>query len=293
MPKKKQGMKSPINVNVIRMKIALLLFTNYLFYLKSRKFKSKAAADEKNGDRKWRKIEGSVKNMAGLFYFYLMIGETMQLSEFTLKLLFLFLPGVISRLIMEKLTVCEEKRHFYFILYSFVFGMLAYVTYFLILQILGIFLTIGTDVKFIECLFTKDSAIDNTEIFIVSSIAVILGFVLSFIKNEYFLYEFARKLGVTKRFAEIDVWGYINNSDEEDIRWVRIRDHKNDLCYEGWVDAFSDSVKDNELFIRDVKVFRNSSGNELYFVPGMYLSRNVDEITIEYHALGRENQKGD
>ncbi len=217
----------------------------------------------------------------------------MQLSEFTLKLLFLFLPGVISRLIMEKLTVCEERRHFYFILYSFVFGMLAYAIYFLILLISSVFIDTGTKVQFFECLFEKNSCIDHTEVILVSAIAIILGFILSFIKNKYFLHKIARKVGVTKRFAEIDVWGYINNSDDEDIRWVRIRDHKNDLCYEGWVDAFSDSVKGNELFIRDVKVFRNSTGNELYFVPGMYLSRNVDEISIEYYALDREHQKGD
>ena len=43
--------------------------------------------------------------------------------------------------------------------------------------------------------------------------------------------------------------------------------------------------KDNELFLRDVAVLNNEDGRELYQVPGLYISRNPEEITIEFPGL--------
>ncbi|MFC1614361.1 hypothetical protein ACFL5K_03605 [Gemmatimonadota bacterium] len=209
----------------------------------------------------------------------------MQLTEFTLRLLLLFFPGIITKLILEYLTVYEEKRHFYFIIYSFVLGLLSYILYYILLAVINLRFTVGPEVYFLKALLDPKTSINYTEIVVVSGIAIIIGLFLSFIINNKYFYHVTQKFGITKKFAEIDVWGYLFNSDDDEMCWIRVRDHSNNLCYEGWVEAFSDTVKENELFIRKVKIFINDTGEELYEVPGLYISRNKENITIEFYAI--------
>ena len=68
--------------------------------------------------------------------------------------------------------------------------------------------------------------------------------------------------------------------------WVVVRDPGKGLAYEGWVHAFSDTADDNELFLRDVRVLNNTTGDEVYRVWGLYLARPRGELTIEF--TGRE-----
>ena len=63
------------------------------------------------------------------------------------------------------------------------------------------------------------------------------------------------------------------------------RDHSNDLILDGWVQAFSDDSKDAEILIRDVSVYKNSTGERLYQIGAMYLSRNRQDISIECRTI--------
>ncbi len=212
----------------------------------------------------------------------------MELTEFTFRLLLLFLPGVITRMVVEQLTVVEDKRHLYFLLNALVYGFFAYFVYGLLLQCLTALgcVKLNASVSFLESLVKKDSQLNFTEILLVSGLSVIKGLFFSFLINNKLFHHFASAIGVTRKFADIDVWGYLHNSQIDELLWVTVRDHASNLVFEGRVEAFSDTVKDNELFLRDVIVYRNSTGEELYRVPGVYLSRKSDDITIEYNALG-------
>ncbi|MBL7075005.1 hypothetical protein ISS37_07190 [candidate division KSB1 bacterium] len=215
----------------------------------------------------------------------------MYFTEFTIRILFLFLPGIITYLIIESLTVIKERKVFYFIIYSFVLGFIAYFTFYLVLLLSTVFydFCIESKFKFFKALLDPKVSLDITEIFFVSIIAIINGFILSYMINRKSLHRTAQSLRITKKFAEIDVWDLLFNSSDDEMKWVLIRDIKNDLIYEGWIEAFSDTVKENELFIRDVIVYQNSTDQELYKVPGLYLARNRDEITIEFPALPFSN----
>jgi len=70
------------------------------------------------------------------------------------------------------------------------------------------------------------------------------------------------------------------NSDE--IGWVDVRDISRDLVHEGWVDAFSDDATAPEVLLRDVAVYRNTSGELMYKTPRAYLKLRTDDIVIEY-----------
>jgi hypothetical protein len=211
----------------------------------------------------------------------------MEISEFTLRLLLLFLPGIVVTLIIERFTVSDEKRHFYFIIISFIMGILSYTLYTILLKLIDFIICkdIDTEVIFLKALIDKELKIEFSEVLLVSLLAIILGFAIAKIINAKLMFRFAQKIGITKKFAEIDVWGYLFNSEDDELRWVRVRDIENNLCYEGWVEAFSDIYKSNELFIRDVKVYVNSNGKKLYQVPGLYVARDPNKLTIEFFAL--------
>jgi len=73
--------------------------------------------------------------------------------------------------------------------------------------------------------------------------------------------------------------------NSEKMEWVVIRDIKNDLMYEGWIKAFSDSTEKDEIFLRDVRVFKNSTSEELYDIPGLYLPSKGINLIVEFPTL--------
>jgi len=53
--------------------------------------------------------------------------------------------------------------------------------------------------------------------------------------------------------------------------------------YDGRVRFFSEADKPAELYLKDVKVYDNASGEYLYDVAGMYVSLERTDLTIEFH----------
>lgn len=201
---------------------------------------------------------------------------------------------------IERLTVPHDRSQLYFFLHAFVSGVLAYAEYGILLSIWS-FLAHGSaraDVHFLATLADSSQPLVLAEVLAVCTISIVNGFLLSACINRNYLNRLGRRLGVTKKFGSLDVWGYVCNSPLDSLKWVRVRDHRHDLCYEGWVEAFSDTNAACELFIREVKTFKNTSAEFLYTIPGAYLSQDPKDVTIEFYALDvRESEnlsiKGD
>jgi len=210
-----------------------------------------------------------------------------DISALTVKLLVLFLPGIITRMMIERLTVPHDRSQLYFFLHAFVSGVLAYVEYGLILFTWNwaVHGKARADIRFLANLVDSSEPLAYVEVLSVCGIAIINGFLLSALINRNLLNRLARVLRVTKKFGNFDVWGYVCNSPIDSLKWVRIRDHRHDLCYEGWVEAFSDTNAGCEVFIREVRVFKNESGEFLYAVPGVYSALDPRDVTIEFYAL--------
>jgi hypothetical protein len=143
-----------------------------------------------------------------------------------------------------------------------------------------------------NCLFFKalsdvSKSIDFWEILKVSLLSIATGYLVTALINHKILNKIAKFLRVSKKFGDLDVWSFIMNS--KNIEWVIIRDIEVNLMYEGWVELFSDSTEEDELLLRDVRVFENSSGRELYQTPGLYLPRKREKITIEFPEMEYTN----
>lgn len=211
----------------------------------------------------------------------------MELTEFSFRLLIFFLPGLIAYRIILELTLHKKSELSEQIINSLLLGFLCYASYFLILGLYKMVPCLPhpqSDLVFLRLLSDVKTAPDFKEVLFASFLALPIGFVGAKLINVYALNKFARALNITKKFGEKTVWGYLLNSPEP-TEWVLVRDFENDLMYEGWIQAFSDDAEDNEIFLRDVKVFRNSTGQELYETPGLYIAKSRDKLAMEFRNL--------
>jgi hypothetical protein len=204
----------------------------------------------------------------------------MGISEFTLRLALLFLPGLISFLIVDRFTVHNEFRSRDWLVLPFLLGFFCYLLHYGICQIPSF----GLKCSFVQMLTDKDAQFEFDQIVFVAVLAIPIGLFLSFLINHNVLFRLSRWLGITRKHGRIDVWSFIMNSKEP--QWIVVRDTQNDILYDGWVAAFSDGTERDELLICDVKVYVNSSGEYMYDTPGLYLPTRRENLTIEFPRLG-------
>jgi hypothetical protein len=110
-------------------------------------------------------------------------------------------------------------------------------------------------------------------------VAFLLALAVAVIRNNNVLHKAAERTGISRRFGEVDVWGYFFNSPQ--IRWVAVRDLATDTVYEGWVEALSDTGAAPEVLLRDVTVKTNSTGTKLFDSKRVYLARDRTSLIIE------------
>jgi len=208
----------------------------------------------------------------------------MELSELAINIFILFIPGIITFLIIDKLTVHKEYSFHNVIIYSLIFGFFSYIAYDLIvIPLVRRCFDVKISLSFFKVLNNKNAALNFNEIFYVSLVSIPIGFISSAFINYKLLHKIGLLLNVTKKFGDIDVWSYIMNSSDS-TEWVFIRDKENDLLYEGWIEGFSD-IGQNEIFLRDVIVYRNSDTEKLYEMPGIYISKDRKDLMIEFPNL--------
>ena len=203
----------------------------------------------------------------------------MELSEYTFRVILLFIPGFISFVIADALTSHPETKLHRVLIESLLFGFSSYFVYFLYTELPFV----NTTFSFLDTLSMKNATLDFAEILKVSGISIFIALIFSFFSNYKLLYRISRMFLITRKHGYVDLWSYI--MDAKYPNWVVIRDFENDLIYEGWVEGFSDSTEIDELFIRDVIVYKNSSGNRLYSTPALYIPTRRENLTIEFPRL--------
>lgn len=203
----------------------------------------------------------------------------MTLSNFLIRIIFLVLPGIFASVTYRKLrgrTVRKDWEDYVEIL---LFSLLSYSVFGLVVFALN---KLGLHtVRFtVFQAFVDDKAqLIWHEIIPTSFIGVSLAFAAAYVHTYKLINRLGRWAKVTKRFGEEDIWHFLHNRPE--IYWVYVRDHKYDLSYRCWIEAYSDPYKERELLLRDVDVYRNSTGDALYHTDVLYFSRKNDEFTIE------------
>ncbi len=201
------------------------------------------------------------------------------MSELTVKLIILLLPGAVSTLIFGKLILHKEWDSFKFVLHSILFGAFS----FLILQIVLNLLNLISD-SFIKTLsiwstITDSQKIPYAEIGYSTLISIILAFVVSKIENKKIVSKVAKRFGISNKYGDENLFSRFLNSSSTD--YVYVRDIKNNLTYHGWVKSFSESENVSEVRLCDVIVYSYYNCEYIYEVPEVYLSFSKHDIIIE------------
>ncbi|MEI7482980.1 MAG: hypothetical protein WCK75_11635 [Elusimicrobiota bacterium] len=207
----------------------------------------------------------------------------MEITEFTFRLLLLFVPGLLSLLIVDKLTNHKTYKPHEVFIYTLLLGFIDYMALYAILNVLLVFWSEYHDLYFLQSLKDTKANLNFSELFFATLLAFPLGIFVSAAINRKWLFRLAYFLKVSRKFGYMAVGDYVMYLEAEGIEWVVVRDISKDLMYQGWAEAFSDSSEKKEIFLRDVIVYGESSGNKLYEVPGLYL--NISDATVEFVGL--------
>jgi len=230
----------------------------------------------------------------------------MAWNAFFIRLMFLALPGVLGSMLFRKLRGRRPRQNWEAFLEFMLFSLAAYAVYGIILELRARLApsvssvtppdassVASPGVAALEALLDQTKPLEWGEILYASAIALMLAVVASYLDSYKCIDRFARRIRATNRCGDDDVWDLLQNSPEVD--WVFVRDHKLGLLYFAWIGAFSDSEKERELLLQDVRVHSNDTGEFLYATKAMYLSRGKYDLTIEIphvHVEGTDEQRG-
>ena len=210
----------------------------------------------------------------------------MNVTEFTFRILIIFFPGIIAYFISNALTIHRKGETYHFlIIRSFVLGVLSYIILYLLNFLYGIIVSfLGVEHEFAIQIFTVSLGdkppVSYTEIIWATILAIPMSFVLALAQNKKWLNRVAKSLKVTRKIGDIDLWNFV--LDSPDTKWIVVRDIKYNLAYQGRIEGFSETFNENELFLSEVLVLQNDTGEKLYEVDALYLSRDPKDRTIEF-----------
>ncbi|MFX0201725.1 MAG: hypothetical protein ACFFCW_36895 [Candidatus Hodarchaeota archaeon] len=215
----------------------------------------------------------------------------MSVSSLLIRIIFLAVPGILSYMLFRKLTGRIKREKWEECCQIILFSLMIYGTYSVLVWLYGLCMKSPIEVAFFKAVLDENVAIEWGEIVIVSLLAVPIAFVASAIHTYKLLNTLGRLIRVTRRFGDEDIWDYFHNlPDIPEYEWVLVRDHKINLLYFGWIEAYSESYKDRELLMGDVSVYDNDSGKPLYDVERLYFCRDKYDITIEIPKIDDEQK---
>lgn len=217
----------------------------------------------------------------------------MELTDLTFRLLFLFLPGIIASFLIRSLSDCEEKKHYdaEFAITSFVYGLVSYAILFVIYMVIDwgskiINHPVNLDLTFFSSLSNKEISFNYLEILLSSIVAMLFSLFVAKIINKGYLYKFAKKHDISYTTGSVDVWNDFMRRPE--VCWIVIRDKKNETMYEGYLEGYSTTHESAEVFLTNVRVYNDSTGEFNYETDGIYLSLKRDSIIIEVTKFYKE-----
>lgn len=201
------------------------------------------------------------------------------MTELTIKLIIILLPGAISTLIYGKLILHKEWDHFKFILFSILFGVFSFFLLQIIIDFINLFAFSKIDDLSLWNDLTNAKKIPYGEIIFSTIISVIISYIVSLIENKKVISRIAKHFGVSNKYGDENLYSKFLNAKE--VEYVYVRSIKNELTYYGWVKSFSESDKLSEICLAEVSVYNYLDSEHLYDVSEIYLSFTKQEIIIE------------
>ena len=214
------------------------------------------------------------------------------MNEFTVTALLLGFPGIICYFLVNKLIGKGERSTLEIILLVFAYSALSYSLIALFESVASLLFDGRYTSYSIGFLLGEEFKPSAKVLFQAVLAAILLAYILAFVNTHNIANRIGQKLKSTSRYGDEDVWHFFHNApdSEKNDGWVVVRDYKADLSIFCYISTWSDTGKERELVLSDASVYRNSTGDFLYEVRHMYLSRQRDDLMIEVPPSDAESK---
>jgi hypothetical protein len=209
----------------------------------------------------------------------------MQISDLTIRLIILIIPGIVATLIVDTLTIHREWTPFRFSIYSVLLGVASYLFDQVFLSLWGLlsllckYISTPPSLTFWTSLFDNKIPISINEVIVTCLCSIFLGFFVASIIRHQYLYKIAKKLKASDVYGEQELFTHFIRS--KDVEWVWVRCKTTGLTYAGYIKNFAENGKLQEIELGDVTVYNSEDSDELYELSKIYLASTPGDFTIE------------
>lgn len=200
----------------------------------------------------------------------------MEISEFTLKLIIVILPGAIASIIYEKLTIHKKWTPFQFTLNSILLGGISYMIADLISK------AVFSDSGFES--FWKNLPLKEIPFLVVvkaSLVSIFVGYIGAWMDKVKAINKIGRGLRLSNKYGDENLYSYFLGNDQ--IKEVYVRDMTTNHTYHGMIQSYSETDNLKELVLTDVKIYNYETSEYLYDSQYIYISRPKDFLTLEIY----------
>jgi len=201
-----------------------------------------------------------------------------EVNSVAIQLALLFVPGLIWAMVDAAHRPPRQTGQFIYTLRMYVFGVISYAAVGLIYRLAGKTFDV---LSFSDSGWNLNNALD--ELLWAVLAALILSVLWLYGRTYKIMTKFLQLIRATNHIGDEDIWEFIFNSNNPEIKYVHVRDYGNDLIYAGYVRAYSESENVRELALYDVVIY-DGSAKKIVESPYLYLARPIDAITLEFPA---------
>jgi len=212
------------------------------------------------------------------------------MNHLVVSMVTILFPGILSAIVADKITVHSKWEPLKFGVYALCLGILSYVT----LQ------TLAYGYNCIEYLQKDKSVLNNIEwytlniwsivvdekpsivpweIVVATLLSIPVAFFSSFLINYKIFNKIAKKISITAKYGDENLFSFYLNAKEVD--WIYIRDIEANITYQGQVISYSENEKIQEIVLAKVTLFKYEDSEELYSVPSIYITKEMGKFIIE------------
>jgi len=204
----------------------------------------------------------------------------MELTEFTIRLIILLLPGIIGTLILDRLVIHKPWKEFQFLVNVIIISIFSYLALQLINNVFCYFSCQNTELlkfwSYIEK--SNETSIPYSEVIYSSIISTFIAFFSSANNKHGWINRIAQYLKVTNKYGNESVYYRVLNA--KDVDWIYLRSPDTNLTYRGQVAKYSEDDKIREIVLQNVTVYQYKDSKELYFTSKIYLCFPIENKLI-------------
>ncbi len=206
----------------------------------------------------------------------------MTVSDFSIRIILLFLPGVITFLIVDNLTDHKQTRNVHWLIYSMLFGFVDYAVFTLLMWLCN------STVDFWYALIDQSVSISYSEIFYTILVGILVSAPIVLLSRTKAFFWLFHKIKLTKRHGYPDSLSYMLDLYKT-IDYLIVTDWEKQIRVVGHLMALSeDTDKKDEIVLQDCIVYDLNTAEELYKVDVLYIAQNHEKITIEVEDTSEE-----